>query len=173
MLLWRPSSGGSVQEHPTHDGGGASMEGNGWSDDKLLAALAEATRQAGEPTGTMAAASDAAFSWRTIDAELAELTYDSMADEGALVRDAGTTSRQLVFQGEGLGVELELEPDGLVGQLVPPMSGIVTLVGPAGDLASVEADTLGCFRIDSTARGPVRLRCETGSDQILTDWVHV
>lgn len=38
------------------------MAEQGWSDERLLAALAQATRQAGEPTGTMAAAADAAFS---------------------------------------------------------------------------------------------------------------
>lgn len=149
------------------------MDGKGWSDDALLAALADATRQAGEPTGTMAAAAEAAFSWRTIDAELAALTYDSMADEAALVRDAGTTSRQLVFEGEALGVELEHTPDGLVGQLVPPASGSVTLLGPAGELASAEADELGLFRFDEAPRGPVRLRCVTEGADILTDWVQV
>lgn len=149
------------------------MDAHGWSDDQLLAALGEATRHAGEPTATMAAAAEAAFSWRTIDAELAALTYDSLADEAVLVRDAGATSRQLVFEGEGLGVELEHTPDGLVGQLVPPVAGTVTLLGPAGELASVEADDLGLFRFEGPRRGPVRLRCVTGTDDILTDWVQV
>ena len=149
------------------------MKDTGWSDDMLLAALAEATRQAGEPTGTMAAAADAAFSWRTIDAELAALTYDSSTDEAALVRDASTASRQLVFEGQGLSIELEHTPDGLVGQLVPPTPGAVTLLGPAGELASVAADDLGCFRFAGAQRGPLRLRCVTGTDEILTDWVQV
>ncbi len=149
------------------------MESEDWSDDELLATLAEATRRAGEPTGTMAAAADAAFSWRTIDAELAALTYDSTEDEAVLVRDAGTTSRQLAFESEGLGVELELTPDGLVGQLVPPAPGDVTLLGPAGELVSVEADTLGLFRFDGGRRGPVRLRCVTATHEILTDWVQI
>lgn len=149
------------------------MESTGWSDDELLAALSEATRQAGEPTPTMAAAADAAFSWRTIDAELAALTYDSLAEEAALVRDASTSTRQLVFEGEALSVELEHTPDGLVGQLVPPTAGTVTLLGPAGELATAEADELGLFRLEGARRGPVRLRCTTGSDEILTDWVQV
>ena len=149
------------------------MDGQGWSDDALLAELAEATRRAGEPTPTMAAAADAAYSWRTIDAELAALTYDSMADEAALVRDAGTTTRQLVFEGEALSVELEHTPDGLVGQLVPPAPGTVTLLGPGGELASADADELGLFRFYVAPHGPVRLRCATGTDEILTDWVQV
>lgn len=149
------------------------MESQDWSDDRLLAELGEATQRAGEPTDTMAAAADAAFSWRTIDAELAALTYDSMADEAVLVRDAGTSARHLVFEAEGLGVELEQTADGLVGQLVPPAPGTVTLLGPTGDLASIEADALGCFRIEGAPRGPVRLRCVSGTDEILTDWVQV
>ena len=149
------------------------MEDQRWDDDTLLAELKEATRRAGEPTSTMAAAAEAAYSWRTIDAELAALTYDSVADEAALVRDAGTASRQLVFEAEGLAVELGLTPDGLTGQLVPPASGTVTLLGPTGELASVEADDLGLFRIDATPGGPVRLRCVTDSHDILTDWVQI
>lgn len=147
------------------------MERQGWSDDALLAELAEATRQAGEPTETMTAAADAAWSWRTVDAELAALTYDSTTDDAVLVRDAAATARQLVFEGEALGVELELTPDGIVGQLVPPAAGSVTLLGPAGELASTEADALGLFRFEGGHRGPVRLRCATDTDEILTDWV--
>ena len=149
------------------------MESKGWSDDELLADLAEARRRAGDPTGTMAAAADAAYSWRTIDAELAALTYDSMADEAALVRDAGTASRQLVFEGEGLAVELEHTPEGLVGQLVPPSPGTVMLFGPGGELATVQADALGLFRFGGPRRGPIRLRCVTGTREVLTDWVQV
>jgi hypothetical protein len=149
------------------------MERKGWSDDELLAELADARQRAGEPTGTMAAAAEAAYSWRTIDAELAALTYDSMADEAALVRDAGTTTRQLVFEGEGLAVELEHTTDSLVGQLVPPARGTVTLLRPTGELTTVEADALGLFRFDGTQRGPVRLRCVTGTHEVLTEWVQV
>lgn len=143
------------------------------SDDELLAGLAEAARHAGEPTSRMVTAGEAAFSWRTIDAELAQLTYDSMADEAALVRDAGTASRQLVFEGAGLAVELEHTSNGLVGQLVPATTGNVTLLGPAGEVASVQTDELGCFCFDGAHRGPVRLRCVTDSAEVLTDWVQV
>ena len=149
------------------------MEDQRWDDDTLLAELKEATRRAGEPTATMAAAAEAAYSWRTIDAELAALTYDSVLDQAALVRDAGTASRQLVFEGEGLAVELDHTPDGLVGQLVPPTPGTVTLLGPTGELASVVADDLGLFRIEGARRGPVRLRCVTDTHDILTDWVQM
>ncbi|WP_432477214.1 hypothetical protein [Nocardioides sp. GXQ0305] len=150
------------------------MDDRHWrDDDALLAALAEATRQAGEPTDTMAAAADAAYSWRTVDAELAALTYDSLADDAVLVRDAGTASRQLVFEGEGLAVELEHTPDGLVGQLVPPSRGTVMLLGPGGELATVQADALGLFHFGGPRRGPVRLRCVTGDHAVLTDWVQV
>ena len=148
------------------------MDDQRWSDDDaLLAALAEATRRAGEPTDTMAAAADAAYSWRTVDAELAALTYDSLADDAVLVRDASTATRQLVFEGEALGVELEVTAEGLMGQLVPPAAGVVTLIGPAGELASAEADALGLFRFEGGRRGPVRLRCVTTTETILTDWL--
>jgi hypothetical protein len=147
------------------------MDGKGWSDDELLALLGEASRRAGEPTPTMAAAAEAAYSWRTIDSELATLTYDSLAEEAALVRDAGTATRQLVFEGQALGVELEQGPEGVVGQLVPPGPGTVTVLGPSGELSIVQADDLGLFRVEWVRPGPVRLRCVTATDDILTGWL--
>ncbi len=60
-----------------------------WSDEELLADLRAAGRLDPVPTEAVAAVR-AAFIRRTIDAELAELTYDSDMDDERLaaVRDA-------------------------------------------------------------------------------------
>ena len=66
------------------------------------------------------AAARGAFTWRTIDQELADLVFDS-ATELMGVRDHGGT-RQLTFQAPGLEIEVMVaDPDTrrLVGQLVP------------------------------------------------------
>ena len=71
-----------------------------------------------------------AFTWRTVDAELAELMRDSAEAEeeaGALVRGAAGP-RQLSFESPRLGIELEVVATGprerrLEGQLLPPASG--------------------------------------------------
>jgi hypothetical protein len=148
------------------------MTGTGWhDDDRLLADLREALRRAGTAPGRMTAAGEAAFTWRTVDAELAALTYDSLLDEGALVRGVVASPRTLVFEGTELSVEIELTADALVGQLVPPSAGEVTLVAPHGELERTSTDELGCFTLARPQRGPVRLRCATPSGPLLTEWV--
>ena len=82
-------------------------------DDPLLKQLRAAVRQAGTPTPPMIAAGEAAFSWRTVDAELAALTHDSFADESGLVRSSAAP-RSLVFEGRELSVELDQTDDGPV-----------------------------------------------------------
>src|SRR3954454_6431033 len=68
-----------------------------------------------------------AFTWRTVDDELAELMRDSADEEaGALVR-SGTGPRQLSFESPRLGIELEVVSTGprerrVQGQLLPPAS---------------------------------------------------
>jgi hypothetical protein len=143
----------------------------GWDEDDLLEQLRTAVRQAGAPTPTMIAAGQAAFSWRTIDAELVALTHDSLADESVLVRSSDAAPRSLVFEGRERSVELDETEDGLVGQLVPPTSGEVALLSPGGEeIAHAAIDELGCFCFESSPAGPVRLRCQTDSGALLTEW---
>src|SRR3954463_16657423 len=76
-----------------------------------------------------------AFTWRTVDAELADLMRDSAEEEaGALVRSGGGP-RQLSFESPRLGVALEVVPPGdrerrLEGQLLPPAAMTVTVERP-------------------------------------------
>jgi hypothetical protein len=139
-------------------------------DDRLLADLRAALQQAGAPTPGMTAAGAAAYSWRTLDAELAVLSEESAATESALVRGAPREPRTLEFRGARLSVELERTGTGLLGQLVPPTSGQVTLLGPGGELGRASADELGCFTLDHTSGGPVRVRCQTPSGALVTEW---
>jgi hypothetical protein len=142
-------------------------------DDRLLDELQAALRQAGEATPTMVAAGQAAFSWRTVDAELAALTHDSLRDELVGVRGATSPTRTLVFSGAQVSVELELTDDSLAGQLIPPGPGEVTVWRPGGEFASAAADELGCFDVDRPRSGLIRLRCRTSSGDLVTDWFRV
>jgi hypothetical protein len=142
-------------------------------DDRLLDELRAALRQAGSPTPTMIAAGRAAFSWGSIDAELAALTHDSLRDELTGVRGPAAPPRTLVFSGAEVSVELELTGSGLAGQLVPPTAGEITLWGPDAELAAASADELGCFELARPPGGLVRLHCRTSSGDLLTDWFRV
>ena len=88
------------------------MMGTGWDDEELLAALRQAllARQA-VPPGFVEAAQNA-FAWRNIDAELAELTYDSVRDNemAASMRAEAASIRALTFTSAHLTIELEVRP---------------------------------------------------------------
>jgi hypothetical protein len=135
-----------------------------------LEELRAALRQAGAPTPLMTAAGEAAFSWRSVDAELAVLSEVSAAAESEMVRGAPTEPRTLEFQGTHLSVELEETEAGLVGQLVPPTPGHATLLGPDGELGQVTADELGCFTLDPPSGQLMRVRCETPTGALITEW---
>jgi len=147
-----------------------------WSDDEqLLTALGEALRTAEAVPARVVALGEAAYDWRTIDGELAALTYDSADDpapaEPALVRADIAAVRALRFQAQAAAIVLEVTDDALVGQIVPPMGAAVTLAGPAGGGVEVVADDLGYFAFRPVPRGSFRLRCHgrTGPD-LLTSW---
>jgi hypothetical protein len=119
------------------------------------------------------------FTWRTIDAELAALTYDSAVDDPATSVVRGLEGpRMLSFEASELSVELEVTAVGarrrLVGQLVPPQPARVEVRNRAGR-SLVQADELGRFRIEEVAAGPSSLRCHLtgphGTVPVVTDWI--
>ena len=148
-------------------------------DEQLLAELQEAGRLDPVPLDAVAAAKTA-YVWRTIDAELAELTYDSLFDDQPLAGVRSTTlPRFLTFVSESASLTVEMEAvtvgEGrrLIGQLVPPQGGEIE-VRHAGGSVRLEADALGRFTADELAPGPVSLRCRAASGAtVATDWVLV
>jgi hypothetical protein len=123
----------------------------------------------------------AAFTWRTVDAELAELMRDSAEAEGeagALVRSGGHGPRQLSFESPRLGIELEVTATGprerrLDGQLLPPASATVTVERPGEDGVSVQADDLGRFVLEGLKAGVVRLHIALRGAQIAIPWTTI
>ncbi len=67
-------------------------------------------------------------------------------------------------------MELEETETGLVGQLVPPTPGEITLLGPDGELGRASADELGCFTLDHRSGDLVRVRCEMPDGALITEW---
>lgn len=151
------------------------------ADEALFAELkATISRIDPVPAGVEAAAR-AALSWRTIDAELAALTYDTLVEGDrtvAAVRHSDTP-RLLTFEGTTLSVEVEAIEVGqrrrLVGQLVPPQAAKVEIAHRGGE-ERVDADEIGRFAADDLLPGPVRVRCLTrgsGGRTFETPWIVV
>jgi hypothetical protein len=126
-------------------------------------------------------AARAAFTWRTIDAELAELMQDSAeVDEAALaLRGAATGPRLLSFESPRLAIEAEVTVLGprerrLAGQIVPPVAASLTLE-QGGVRLTAQADELGRFAFDRVGAGPVRLRAALpdGGMEVATPWTSI
>ncbi|MEV6415087.1 hypothetical protein [Kribbella sp. NPDC051718] len=152
------------------------MAGQWWSDDdQLFEALGDALTSAGEVPPGFVEAGKAVFAWRTIDAELAALTYDSAWDTGEVLvtRAAESASlRRLTFATESLSIELELTPDELIGQVSPPQGGTVQLTAGSDDLGTAPVDDLGFFVVRPVPRHPFQVLCRTDSGvTVLTGWV--
>jgi hypothetical protein len=119
-----------------------------------------------------------AFTWRTVDEELADLMRDSAEEEaGALVR-GGSGPRQLSFESPRLGIELEVVATGprerrLDGQLLPPAAVTVTVERPGEDSVSVQADELGRFSLDGLKAGVMRLHVILRGTQIAVPWTTI
>jgi len=147
----------------------------GWDDDDtLLAALTEAVRARRTVPPEFVEAGKSAFAWHNIDAELAQLTYDSSRDSElvASVRTESASIRALTFSSAHLTIELEVTPDSLVGQVIPAQSAMVTVQPRSGAETVVPSDEIGLFSIRPIPPGPFRLYCRTDAGlDVLTGWI--
>jgi hypothetical protein len=143
-------------------------------DSLLLAALRVALleRQAVPPE--FVAAGKSAFAWRDIEAQFAQLTYDSSRDSelAGSVRSETASIRALVFTSAHLSIELEVTDDCLLGQIIPSREGTIETQAQAGGSVVAPIDATGCFSIEPLPAGAFRLRCQTpdGAD-VVTGWV--
>lgn len=144
-------------------------------DEELLSRLAEALDIAEPlPDGVIEAAK-MTFTWRTIDAELAALVFDSATDELAGVRSSAAT-RQMTFRTRGVEIELVVISETtrrLIGQLVPPQAAEIELHHEE-ETRTMQSDNLGRFAFHDVPAGSVRLTCKfvgEGEASVQTEWI--
>ena len=146
---------------------------NGWDDERLLAALGEALKARAAVPSWFIETGKNAFAWHNIDAELAQLTYDSNEDlrEAAAMRSETASIRALTFTSGRLSIELEVADNMLVGQIIPPRSGTLEVHTTAG-VTSSPVDEIGCFTVSPIPASPFRIRCRTeDGEDVLTGWI--
>ncbi len=111
-----------------------------------------------------------AADWATVDAELAELTFDSLLDERAVaLRDDEGDVRSLTFTAGDRTVEIDVTADELVGRVDPTDDVPIEVVQPARR-RQVRVDDLGRFRTP-VGPGPLRLQLLLGDRPTTTPWV--
>lgn len=149
------------------------------NDEQILQELAQAIAVADPAPVEVVAAAKASLTWRTIDAELAALTYDSLLDDDPLATVRGGVTagpRALTFELGDVVVDVEVADSGasrqLLGQVVA--DGVVAVVleqaGRSGS-SDLPVDDLGRFRATGVPAGPIRLRCRLAGHEVVTDWV--
>ena len=143
--------------------------------DAALRALGEALQVADGPPDQVISQAKAIFTWRTIDAELAELTFDSSVD-GELAGVRGSqAARNLTFETAAVVIDAEISPAGggfdVVGSLMPAADATFAYQRPDGDEVAVTVDDLGRFRLDGLTAGNLRFVVRAGDGaRVVTDW---
>jgi hypothetical protein len=144
-------------------------------DDQLLAALREAMRARESVPAWFVETGKNAYAWHNIDAELAQLTYDSHSDErlAAATRSETASIRALTFTSAQLSIELEVSENSLLGQITPPQTGTLEIHTTAGTITTT-VDEIGLFAVDPKPDSSFRLRCRTpGGTDVMTGWINL
>jgi hypothetical protein len=147
---------------------------DGWDDDQLLTALGEAIRARQAVPAQFIEAGKNAYAWHNIDAELAQLTYDSSQDESwsVTVRSETASIRALTFTSAHFSIDLELTEDSLLGQIVPSRGGTIEARTGVGATTTTAVDQLGRFSLEPVPASPFRLHYRTAEDtNLVTGWI--
>jgi len=143
--------------------------------DAALRALGEALQAADGPPDQVVSQAKAIFTWRTIDAELAELTFDSLVD-GELAGVRGfQAARNLTFETAAVVIDAEITTVSagfdVVGSLMPAADATFAYQRPDGAEVDVAVDDLGRFRLDGLTAGTLRFVVRAGDGaRVVTDW---
>lgn len=141
-------------------------------EDRWLTELGAALAEAERVPAIVREAGYRAYAWRTVDDDLAALTYDSLTEDPELVgaRTLAAGPRALTFATVEVTLELEVRDAELLGQVTPVRTGQVTVTLWDGTGRSFPLDELGCFVVAPVPAFPFRLRLD-GEPGLATGWI--
>jgi hypothetical protein len=144
------------------------------NDEAVFAELRDLIARADPVPERLDEAARVAFTWRTIDAELAELLHED-SKELAGVRGDDSGPRHLTFAAGDVELELMLGGDRdtrIDGQLVPPAAATVLLQATDGTREEIRTDDLGRFAFMAVAARRIRVavRPDAGA-ALVTPWL--
>jgi hypothetical protein len=139
-------------------------------DDTELLDLVGQVLDSTDPVPPDAVAAARSADWASIDADLAELTFDSLLDESAVaLRDVDSHLRSLTYIAGDRTVEIDVTADEVVGRVEPAGDIPVEVVQRTGR-RQVRVDDLGRFRAP-VGPGPLRLQLSLPGGPTTTPWV--
>jgi hypothetical protein len=88
------------------------------------------------------------------------------------VRAGEASPRFLTFTSADLTIELEIGPDAIIGQIVPPQADHADACPARGAVVTAPIDDIGCFIIRPRPTSPFRLHCHADSGvSAQTTWI--
>lgn len=142
-------------------------------DDRIMSLLQRGLDQSDPVPSDVTDFAKAALSWRTIDVELAQMTYDSI-DESSIATVRSTTTARIVGFESGEWM-IDLEHDAATHELrgqIDPAGRVEVELHVIGAVLSAETDDLGRFTFDGVEAGPVALVIRVDGDVVVkTEWI--
>jgi hypothetical protein len=161
--------GRAFPEDDFTDGRFAGAETDG---DLLEEELREAARVLDPVPAALRLLAVEAYALHDLDAQLAELTFDSLTD-AIPVRGTTDVPRMLTFHSGGVTVDVEVTEQGLMGQVLPPQPATLEVLGGPQAGTPLAVDDMGRFMSGTAPTGPFALRLRTGGQVVVTEWLRV
>lgn len=143
------------------------------TDEELIARLRAGLEEADPVPGDTTEFAKAALGWRDVDAELAEIAFDSTEEEALSGVRSSTTARMISFEAGRWTIDIEYDESRshLMGQ-VEPATRIQVEILFAGGAMTTDSDEIGRFDFDDIPKGPMSLTIRTPGDLevIRTEW---
>ena len=139
----------------------------------LLAGLRKGLSESDPLPSEVAEFAKVAFAWRQIDAELAELGFDSIDEEVPSGVRSTTVIRMMSFQAGRWMIDIEYDETAgrLMGATTPPGRYTIEL-HTAGARFTTESDDSGRFSAEGVVRGPLGMVLRFADGEVVkTQWV--
>ena len=114
-------------------------------------------------------AARSAFGWRRVDAELAEILFDSAEGELVGIRGTNTDRRSFRYAANDFVIRVHLTDETLIAMVEPPVSVPCRVVSD-GSSTDHRTDDLGELAIDLPDL-PLRIEVDLPSGTIVTPWI--
>jgi hypothetical protein len=142
-------------------------------DDMIMSLLRQGLDQSDPVPPDVTDFATASFSWRTIDAELAQLSYDSTDETSATTVRSTATARVVGFE-TGAWM-IDLEHDAATAELrgqIDPAGRVGVELHVVGAVLATETDDLGRFTFEGVEAGPVAIVIRVdGQEAVKTEWI--
>ena len=139
-------------------------------DAQLLARISDAFDHDLDPIPVrLTAAAIDAYGWRTVDAEIAELLFDSADADLVGVRGTSTERRSFRFGADDFVLRVHLTAATLIVMVEPPLS-VGCRVASDDGVADHRTDELGELVVDAPEL-PFRVEVDLPGGTIVTPWI--